>query len=101
MNITEILEVIISLVATILAVFVIPVIKNRYSAESLENALKWVDIAVAAAEQLYESTQGAEKKEYVFEFLAEKGLIVDENELDMAIEAAVNRLHNELYGGIY
>ena len=101
MNITEILELIIYLVVAILATFVIPVIKNKYGAQSLENALKWVDIAVAAAEQLYESTEGAAKKEYVLEFLWDRGLLIDEDELDMAVEAAVNRLHNELYGGGY
>jgi hypothetical protein len=60
----------------------------------------WVDIAVAAAEQMYKATDGPMKKRYVVNYLSNKGFVVDEDELDLAIEAAVNRLHHELYGTV-
>lgn len=100
MNITEILEGIVYVLVAILSLVVIPAIKERVGAQNMANFLKWVDIAVAAAEQLYESTEGETKKEYVLNYLTMKGYAVDERELDMAIEAAVNRLHHELYGGV-
>ena len=99
MNITEVFAAIAYLIVALLSLLVIPAIKSRVGAENMDNFLKWVDIAVAAAEQLYESTQGKAKKEYVLSYLIEKGYDVDEAELEMVVEAAVNRLHHELYGG--
>lgn len=99
MNITEVLQAVVYFVVTLLALFVVPAIKNKVGAQNLATFLKWVDIAVAAAEQLYDSANGEEKKDYVLDYLTMKGYEVDEAELDMAIEAAVNRLHHELYGG--
>lgn len=99
MNITEILEGCVYVFVAILSLFVIPAIKNKVGAQELDELLKWVDIAVAAAEQLYASTDGPIKKKYVLSYLYSKGFTVDETELDLVIEAAVNRLHNELYGG--
>ena len=99
MNITEILEAFVYLIAVALSMFVIPVIKNKVGAQNMDEFLKWVDIAVAAAEQLYSSTQGTAKKNYVLNYLTTKGFEVDELELHIAVEAAVNRLHGELYGG--
>jgi hypothetical protein len=57
MNFTEVLEAFAYLVVSVLAVFVVPAIKNKIGAQEMDNFLKWVDIAVAAAEQLYASTQ--------------------------------------------
>ena len=61
-----------------------------------EELLRWVEIAVAAAEQLWDSTQGEEKKKAVMTFLREKGFTFSESEIDSAIEAAVLKLHHEL-----
>jgi hypothetical protein len=100
MNITEIFEVIIYVLVAVLSVFVIPAIKNAVGTQNMDEFLRWVDIAVAAAEQLYDSTDGPVKKKYVMSYLMGKGYSVDEHELDLAIEAAVNRLHHELYGTV-
>lgn len=99
MNITEILEAVVYLIVALLSLFVVPAIKNKVGAQNMATFLKWVDIAVAAAEQLYDATQGEAKKEYVLGYLATKGFNVNEAELDLAVEAAVHRLHHELYGG--
>jgi hypothetical protein len=101
MNITEVLEAFAYLVVSVLCVFVVPAVKNKIGAQEMDNFLKWVDIAVAAAEQLYASTQGEVKKRYVLNYLTSKGFVVEEDELNLAIEAAVNRLHSELYGDQY
>lgn len=98
MNITEILEAIVYVIMVLLSLFVIPAIKNKVGTQNMEEFLRWVDIAVAAAEQLYNSTDGPKKKNYVLNYLTTKGFVVDDAELDLAIEAAVNRLHHELYG---
>lgn len=98
-DMTEIWLAAIYLLVTLVSALAIPVLKNKVGAQNMDKFLKWVDIAVAAAEQLYSVSDGKSKKEYVLAYLAEKGFSVDGAELDMAIEAAVNRLHRELYGG--
>lgn len=99
MDITEILMAGFYVVTIIMSLVVIPAIKNKIGAQNMDEFLRWVDIAVAAAEQLYDMADGSRKKRYVVDYLALKGYKVDTAELDMAIEAAVNRLHHELYSG--
>lgn len=98
-NITPIAQAIIALVAALISAFVIPWIKSKATNEQTANILRWVEIAVAAAEQLYESTDGAAKKNYVIAYLRGKGITMNEEDVENAIEAAVIKLHNELYKG--
>lgn len=100
-NFTPIIEALIALCAVVITVVVIPYVKAKYSSESLGNFISWVKIGVAAAEQLYLQTEGEQKKQYVLNFLEEKGYKVDEAQVEKAIEAAVLQLHNALYGGAY
>lgn len=97
-NITEIIEAVIALVVALVSAFVIPWIKKKVGAENMSDFLRWVEIGVAAAEQIYTSVATQEKKQYVIDFLAEKGISYNELEVDAAIEAAVIKLHNQLYG---
>lgn len=99
MNITEFLALGIYAVAMIMSVMFIPWLRERLGNEGYEQMLRFVDVAVAAAEQLYDVMDGAKKKRYVLDYLESKGYEVDSQDLDVAIEAAVKRLHHELYGG--
>ena len=68
----------------------VPWIKGKVEAQKLEKIMDWVTIAVSAAEQIYnESGMGEKKKQYVLDFLEDKGLTVDINSVDAMIEAAV------------
>jgi hypothetical protein len=96
-NVTPILEAVLALCMAVLTAVVIPWFRARYGNATLNELLAWVDVGVAAAEQLYESTDGDKKKAYVLEFLAGKGYRIDEDEIDKAIEAAVLHLHNALH----
>lgn len=95
-DLTPIFNAVIALVAALVSAFVIPWVKRNTTAQEREDFLRWVEIAVAAAEQLFHATQGAEKKKYVIAFLEEKGFVLSEEELNAAIEGAVLRLHREL-----
>lgn len=95
-DLTPVINAVIALAAALITAFVIPWIKRNTSAKDREEFLKWVEIAVAAAEQLFYSTQGKEKKKYVVQFLEEKGFAFSEEEVDAAIEGAVLRLHRDL-----
>ena len=97
-DITAIIEAIIALAVALISAFVIPWLKTKIGVNKMADFLKWVEIAVAAAEQLYNSTEGSKKKRYVESFLLDKGYSVSSSELDIAIEGAVKKLHAELYG---
>lgn len=73
----------------------IPVIKNKMSQQQQDTFETFVNIGVYAAEQLYNSDQGKEKKQYVLDFLAQKGYKVDIIGVEQAIEAAVKALRLE------
>lgn len=95
-DLTPVINAFIALVAALVTAFVIPWVKRNTSAKDREEFLKWVEIAVAAAEQLFYATQGTEKKKYVVKFLEGKGFTFSEAEIDAAIEGTVLRLHREL-----
>ena len=96
MELTEIAKIVIELIFAIASLWLVPWLKAKLNAEQVSDMLRWVEIAVSAAEQLFDAAQGGQKKLYVLGFLREKGYDIDEDELDLAIEAAVLRLHKEL-----
>ena len=89
---TALFEIIVSVLSVIVSCFLIPWLKEKLSAEKLEKLVKWVKIAVEAAEQLYGSGAGQQKKEYVVSFLLSKGIVFDTNEVEAIIESAVLQL---------
>lgn len=92
-DLTPIMEAIITLVVAVITAFVIPWLKGKIDADKLEQIKLWVTVAVEAAEQLYNGTgRGEEKKAYVVKLLQEKGFTIDPDSLDKLIEAAVFNL---------
>ena len=59
---TDVLEGIIALLSAVVTTFLIPYIKQRLSEEKQKKLLFWVQTAVRAAEQLYGSKTGKQKK---------------------------------------
>lgn len=95
-NLTPVINAAIALIAALITAFLIPWIKANTTAKQREQLLMWVEIAVNAAEQIYKGTgRGAEKKEYVMQFLADKGYTADLNEVEAAIEAFVLQFNRE------
>lgn len=98
-DLTALVQAVIALITALISAFVIPWLKRKISAEKLAEVSTWVEIAVEAAEQLYEgSGRGAEKKEYVIQFLQQKGYTVDMAAIENMIEAAVYNLPPKLRG---
>lgn len=95
-NLTPIINALIVLLFAIVMSVVMPLLKKHLTAKQLDEMLDWVEIAVAAAQQLYHHLDGSERKKYVKKFLADKGYDVHTDEVDAAIEAAVLELHNRL-----
>lgn len=90
---TPIASAIITLLATVITAFVIPMIRARLTNEKLAEVQLWVTVAVKAAEQLFRGhDQGQAKKQFVVDSLAKHGFTIDADQLDQMIEAAVNEL---------
>lgn len=89
---TGIFEIVLSILAAIATYYIIPLLKEKLDAEKLKRLVKLITIAVDAAEQLYGSGMGEEKREYVVNYLLKKGIVFDADEIDMIIESAVFRL---------
>ena len=95
-DLTPIVNAVIALIASIITTFLIPWIKSKIYAAKLAQIIEWVGIAVRAAEQIYnESGMGEKKKQYVLDFLADKGFTLDPNSINAMIEAAVKNLNIE------
>lgn len=95
-NITPIIEAVIMLITAVISAFLIPWIKSKTTDSQRQQLIAWIKIAVAAAEQIFVgSGRGEEKKKYVLAFLEDKGLTIDENSVNAAIEAAVKQLNSE------
>ena len=95
-DLTPIVNAVITLIAAIVTTFLIPWIKSKIDAAKLAQIVEWVGIAVRAAEQIYnESGMGEKKKQYVLDFLADKGFTLDPNSINAMVEAAVKELNIE------
>ena len=104
-DLTKIIEIVIALISALLTAFVIPWIKSKTDINNgavSENQAAMIRLAiktaVTAAEQIYNSDEGKQKKEYVVDLLRQQGINVDMPSIDAAIEAAVLELHNQLKG---
>ena len=96
MELTEFVKMLIELIVAVASLWLVPWLRAKLNAEEVADMLRWVEIAVSAAEQIYDAAAGDAKKHYVLAFLNEHGYAVDTDEVDLAIEAAVLRLHKEL-----
>lgn len=92
---TPIFEAIITIVSLVLTGIIIPYVKQKIGEEKTETLKKWVSVGVKAAEQIYGSKTGQEKKEYVVSFLKSKAITFDIDEVSALIESEVYKLTNK------
>ena len=94
-DITPVVNAVIALIAALISVFIIPWIKANTTAHQQKTMIELIQVAVSAAEQIYSGAgRGEEKKQYVLEFLASKGVKVDDEAVNAAIESAVQQLNS-------
>jgi hypothetical protein len=91
-DLTDIFEGVVMLLSAIVTTFIIPVLRQKLGDEKREKLLFWIKTAVSAAEQLYGSKTGQQKKDYVVAFLLSKGIVVDIDEVTALIESEVYKL---------
>ena len=102
-DLTQIILAVIAVIGSVISTFLIPYIKTKLDVEKSnlsENQAAMLRLvittAVTAAEQLYNSDEGQQKKAYVLNLLKQQGYDVDSAAIDAAIEAIVFELHNEI-----
>lgn len=95
-DLTNILEAVVALALAIITAFVLSWIRSKTTAQEREDLLVWVDIAVAAAQQLFHKLDGSERLEYALSMLEEKGFDIDDGTVRDAVEAAVLKLHQQM-----
>lgn len=96
MNWNLVLEFALVVAAIAITIFLVPYLKKKLGTERYNAVIDLIWEAVQAAEQLFGSGQGAQKKAYVVEYLENAG--IDAAAVDTKIEAAVlqvNRLVRE------
>lgn len=93
-DVTDIIEAVIVLISALITTFLLPYIKQKLSDEKRQKLIFWIETAVKAAEQLYGSKTGQQKKEYVVAFLLSKGIVADIDEVTALIESEVYKLTN-------
>ena len=89
---TDIFEGIIMLLSAVITTFLIPMLKQKLSNDKRDKLIFWVRTAVKAAEQIYGSKTGQQKKDYVVAFLLSKGIVIDIDEVTALIESEVYKL---------
>lgn len=92
LDITDIIEAAVVLISALVTTFLLPFLKQRLSDEKRQKLIFWVETAVKAAEQLYGSKTGQQKKDYVVAFLLSKGIVADVDEVTALIESEVYKL---------
>ena len=96
-DLTPIINAVIALAAALIAYYVIPWLR-RHTTEKEREELRWVNIAVKAAEQVQKQTDGPGRKSYVQSFLQSKGFDINDAAVDAAIEAAVLEMNQVIKG---
>lgn len=93
-DVTQVIVALIGLISVLLSTVLVPYFRAKTTQEKWNNALFWVKLAVQSAEQIYnQHGMGEAKKKYVEEFLAKHNIKLDPEQIDVAIEAAVNQLN--------
>lgn len=94
-----ILEIIIVAAVILISRFGIPCALNYIKNSKLSSAVQWVKFAVLKAEQVFSDYTGAEKKEYVenfvYETLQSMKIDISKEQVDTLIESAVKQMNIE------
>ncbi len=91
-NLTPLFQALITLVAALITVYLIPWIRAHTNTEQRTYLQAAVHVAVYAAEKLYGAGKGAEKLAYVEQQLKEQGFELDTATLTAQVNAAIQEM---------
>ena len=87
-----ILDVILSIAALLITAYLIPAVKAKKTNEELKTIMNKVDIAVKAAEQIFDYKDNDKKYNYVDKIIANKFPALSVYERQMLIERTVSEM---------
>lgn len=98
-DITPVVQAVITLIAVIISAVVIPWIKSKVSVSQWKNLTVYAETFVKCAEMIFRGTAlGKDKKKYVLrkltELCEERGLEFSADEIEAAIEEAVKNMND-------
>jgi len=88
MNTQDIVQAILAVLGAILTYFLIPWLKTKTGESKWNTISATAQTAIRAAEQLFTTGQGDQKKQYVIDYLTSKGITLD----DAIVEGLVQSL---------
>ena len=91
-DLTQIVTAVLALIAALITRYAIPWIKEKTTLEQQKRIQAAIDTVVFAAEKLYGSGKGKEKKKYVLTALRAKGFDINDEMVNAGIEAAIMAL---------
>ena len=101
-DITPIIQAIITLASAVITVFLIPYIKTKLTEVQRKRIKEYIDTAVMAAEKLFPSAGGEklgeEKLQYVADYLKSKGIVFDVGDVYDDIRVMIERAVMEFAG---
>lgn len=89
-DLTDIIQAVIALLAALVTYKLIPWIRNRTTAEQQALLSATTKTLVYAAEQLYGAGKGAEKLDYVIAGLEKRGFTADRDAIEAAVAEQLN-----------
>jgi len=94
----QVILTIIPVLGAIITYFIVPFLKAKIGNEKFNQYKEWAILGVKAAEMIWvETGHGAEKKEYVVDFLNDlfnkNAVVITEEQINILIEAAVQELN--------
>lgn len=75
--------------------FGVPLLRAKLGEARFQRLQRWIETAVAAAEQLFGSGEGARKKDWVLSLLLDRGLVKQADEVTALLESEVFRLQQK------
>lgn len=100
-DLTPLVEILISLLAVVITTYLIPWIKARTTSTQQEYIRAAAHVAVYAAEKFYGAGHGDEKLAYAEKVLREDyGIVLDMNKLEAVIDAAIKEMEQAESGGV-
>ena len=96
-DITPIIELLVTVLAALFSIVVIPYIKTKLTRAQLDKAVQWVEIAVSASEEAARAglIDKTAKYGYALELLERQGVTFDEATTQAMIDAKVWELFNQ------
>lgn len=98
-----VMQLLVMVISTLIARYLIPMIKQQTQNEQIKQLAMWVEWAVRWAEQLYSNKTGAQRKELVSNLIIaiarRNNIPLDaftEEQIDALIEAAVKTMNIEM-----